>query len=930
MAKKKKKLIKYNQTIRKIFGGEGFDEGITRVPLDNLIEMAMILSLKERHLTKADLVRAFRRLWSNGDTADRAIITEYLKSLDTTFKADKTITSNEARREKIDEILAQIEHTPGEEVAIKEQFEEVKLKKITPQRIARALMRLRNAQKRGTLEERFDGAFDDDGNFVFFHSFAFEIFEERFHKILQLSCRPFEDEEILKLSEDVLGGKLEKCKEEAIQKKREEIDRFLEIASKPNRYLDKERIIHTLKRIPEQCDFAFVPLPERDLRDILFKVFEIADIEFLSEALRLFKKTDKMLFENPEWKVSYRLMLEVEKRWIYQAVWESEPLPVDEDFETRRVEVEAQFDAELTALKDALLHEAEGLDMRADEIETIIAHAVIDAIAQKEILEIPYKTLKTINRHFARQIEGLKLKKQREELLARTIRDFKNLFPLAREMDRKLIFHLGPTNSGKTYAAMQKLKEADTGYYLAPLRLLALEGYESLKNAGLQASLVTGEEQLIDEEAAHISSTIEMANFQVDVDVCVIDEVQMIADSDRGWAWANAIIGIPAHTVIMTGSEDALEAVQELAEWLDEELEVVRFERKAPLILNHRPTSLKKLEPSTAIVAFSRRDVLALKEQLSGRYDVSVVYGNLSPEVRREEARRFREGESQILVATDAIAMGLNLPIQTILFARDSKFDGQSRRLLTPSEIRQIAGRAGRYGLHEEGYVGALTGPVLNTVTELIDEPSPPIHGPYRVMANFEHIDLIARIVETESLSEILSFFVKHMRFDGPFVAANIENMLEIAKMVDLYKLDLKTKYHLACAPLGIGSPYLESVFHRYLIALERQEPIPFQLPDRLPPVAQTSDMLFEAEEMVKEVSLYLWLSYRFPESFVDTENALRAREILNAFIERSLRKGVFARACKRCGKPLPPNFKFGICQECFRGGRQIRRYAGK
>jgi ATP-dependent RNA helicase SUPV3L1/SUV3 len=244
--------------------------------------------------------------------------------------------------------------------------------------------------------------------------------------------------------------------------------------------------------------------------------------------------------------------------------------------------------------------------------------------------------------------------------------------------------------------------------------------------------------------------------------------------------------------------------------------------------------------------------------------------------------------------------------------------------------VRQIAGRAGRYGLHEEGYVGALTGPVLQTVSELIDEPSPPIRGPYRVMANFEHIELVSKIIETESLSEILGFFVKHMQFEGPFVAANIENMLEIAKMVDLYKLDLKAKYHLACAPLSLGSPYLESVFHRYLIALEMGQPIGFSVPDDLPAVASISEMLFEAEERVKEVSLYLWLSYRFPDNFVDTDNALEARNILNAFIEKSLRKGVFARACRRCGRPLPPGFKFGICQECFKGGRAVRRPYGK
>ena len=170
MAKKKKKLIKYSQTIRKIFGGEGFDEGITRVPLDNLIEMAMILSLKEQHLTKADLVKAFRRIWSNGDTADRALIVEYLKSLDTTFKSDKIVTSQEARLKKIDEILSHIEHTLSEEIAIKELFEDVKLKKITPKRIQEALMKLRNAKKQNSLEEKFDGAFDDNGNFLFFHS----------------------------------------------------------------------------------------------------------------------------------------------------------------------------------------------------------------------------------------------------------------------------------------------------------------------------------------------------------------------------------------------------------------------------------------------------------------------------------------------------------------------------------------------------------------------------------------------------------------------------------------------------------------------------------------------------------------------------------------------------------------------------------------
>ena len=241
---------------------------------------------------------------------------------------------------------------------------------------------------------------------------------------------------------------------------------------------------------------------------------------------------------------------------------------------------------------------------------------------------------------------------------------------------------------------MQKLKEANSGLYLAPLRLLALEGYEDLKESNIEASLITGEEQLLNEEAAHVCSTIEMLDFDLDVDVAIIDEVQMLEDADRGWAWVNAIIGCPAKKVIMTGSVNALDAVKKIASYLGEELEIVKHQRKNKLIVLEKWTSLEKLEDGTALIAFSRSDVLKLKQKLQKRYSVSVIYGNLSPEVRRDEARRFREKKSQILIATDTIAMGLNLPIKTILFTTDTKFDGVSKRKISVNEIVQIAGRA--------------------------------------------------------------------------------------------------------------------------------------------------------------------------------------------------------------------------------------------
>jgi len=195
--------------------------------------------------------------------------------------------------------------------------------------------------------------------------------------------------------------------------------------------------------------------------------------------------------------------------------------------------------------------------------------------------------------------------------------DIKLLYPLARELNRKLYFYVGPTNSGKTYTAMQEMINADTGTYLAPLRLLALENYESLISSNIPASLITGEEEIFNEDAGHICSTIEMINFNLEVDISVIDEVQMLADSDRGWAWVNAILGTPASKVIMTGSVNALDIVKKIASYLGEELNIVKFKRKNPLKVLDKHITLSKIKKATALIAFSRKEVLSLKSKLN-------------------------------------------------------------------------------------------------------------------------------------------------------------------------------------------------------------------------------------------------------------------------------------------------------------------------
>ncbi len=472
--------------------------------------------------------------------------------------------------------------------------------------------------------------------------------------------------------------------------------------------------------------------------------------------------------------------------------------------------------------------------------------------------------------------------------------DLKTLYPLARSLHRKLYFYVGPTNSGKTYSAMKALKEAHCGLYLAPLRLLALEGFEDLKGDHIETSLITGEEQLIDEDASHVCSTIEMIDYDLDVDVAVIDEVQMLDDIDRGWAWVNAIIGCPAKKIIMTGSVNALDAVKKIASYLNEELEVVKFQRKNELTLMDRHVALGNLEPHTALIAFSRADVLKLKQKLHKKHNVSVIYGNLSPEVRRDEARRFREGETDILIATDAIAMGLNLPIRTILFTTHRKFDGIEKRGINVNEIVQIAGRAGRFGHHEKGFIGATTKDALKYISHEYKKPVKTIKPPFKVKINSSQLESLSSHLQTTSLTKVLKYFAQNMNFDGPFIASNISSMITAAKILDeKHNLKLEEKYMLSLAPMTIKSPLIVQAYKAYIAAILKNKVTRYKPSITVPKKAKTQKDLLLVEDEIKKISLYLWISYKLPELFPDTIKATMTRSSLNNFIEHSLKSNI-------------------------------------
>jgi len=930
MAKKNKKNTKINQKIRHFFGDDPFDVGVERVSSETLSELFHTLGIYDVQHNKKILLKTIRMLWSEGDIDYKQDILNFFEANGEIYSSGKPKELNLDRDEKIRSLLAEMDLSIEEEVKLYEAFADVRSKKITIAKMESKLRHIRFDMKKTKLEKALDGVFDIDDSLEFNASLRYRIYDKHFHKILTLNTKPYSYEYLEESPFEEIVERISDDKDEIIALKQKSIEKFISELENPHTYLTNKEIENALRASPPKTKLEFPVLKASILKSLIETKLDLTELTMHEEEVLVkINERCKLPFSNIEH--PYSLELHIELNALLGTIWRGEELDFDAIVESAKKEQEEHFLIELEDLVQSCGNYATLLHFSDEELHNKVYEFLLELITNT--LTISSKVIRKTTRIFIYNIQEQLIKQQRHALLARTIRDFKNLFPMARELRRKLTLHIGPTNSGKTYQAMQKLQEADTGYYLAPLRLLALEGYETLKDQGIESSLITGEEQIIDDDATHISSTIEMLNFDVDVDVCVIDEVQMIDDRDRGWAWANAIIGAPAKEIIMTGSVNSKEAVIALAEYLGEELEIIEFKRKNPLTLLDIPTDVKDVKEGSAIIAFSRRDVLRLKQNFSPYFSVSVVYGNLSPEVRREEARRFRQKETQILIATDAIAMGMNLPIKTILFSKAEKFDGITQRNLLPSEVHQISGRAGRYGLNEEGYVGALSLDVLKIVKKNFYKEAKSITIPFKVMANLEHIKLVGNILEESSLQEILRFFVENMEFNGPFNATNLDDMLEASAIVDNFDLDIATKYHLACAPLTLKSPYIIAAFESYIMALEKKEPVRYVRPSLVGDYAQTADELLRAEDMVKEISLYLWLSYRFDEYFIDEEKARQSRGILNKYIEMTLQQSQLAQRCKLCGATLPLNSKYAICQSCFKKnytGSKVRNNRSK
>ena len=468
------------------------------------------------------------------------------------------------------------------------------------------------------------------------------------------------------------------------------------------------------------------------------------------------------------------------------------------------------------------------------------------------------------------------------EQIGRTVKlsDYPDTFP-ARRRARKLIAVLGPTNSGKTHDAFERLASASSGVYLGPLRLLALEAFTRLNEEfGVRASLLTGEERRMVEGSRVTASTVEMLDPAREVDVAVIDEIQMLSDPDRGWAWTQAVVGANAREVWLLGALSAEPAVVALAARLGLSLEIRHKTRKHPLVVgkalaNDPGFALRKAQPGDALIVFSRRDALNLRDDLLGLgKSVACIYGALSPEVREREARRFAEGEADVLVATDAIGMGLNLPIQRVVFTAVQKYDGVKRGDLSEALLQQIGGRAGRFGHQdEEGVVAGLTPNEHRVVVALMKATQPAVASSgFQITAGTAYLEQIAGMSGDTRLEALLSLFLLHADCGDGFFTPHVtdEQMARAAHLDRLKKLPLALKHVFSMAPMASQNETIDGVWRGWAYAANQGKRIRL---DFLPKSARSAS-LEEAETTVRLLAAYRWFGYRLPELFIDYELA--------------------------------------------------------
>lgn len=516
-------------------------------------------------------------------------------------------------------------------------------------------------------------------------------------------------------------------------------------------------------------------------------------------------------------------------------------------------------------------------------------------------------------------------------------------FPATRTMQRTIHLHVGPTNSGKTYNALKALENSKSGIYAGPLRLLAHETFMRFKAKGKRCALVTGEEQRIPEgdEGYFASCTVEMTPLNSRVDVAVIDEIQMIGDEQRGWAWTQAVLGVQAKEVHLCGEERAVQLVQALCAKTGDEVIVHRYERLSALrpmqeSLGGRFHNLRK---GDAVVSFSRIGLHGLKkgiEEATGK-KCAIVYGALPPETRAQQAALFNDpnNDYDFLAASDAIGMGLNLEIRRVVFESVTKHDGVKVRTLTIPELKQIGGRAGRYrtaaqAMQETSLPQPQTTATdtedakaeavqpfqpkrqdqVGFVTTLEEEDLDPVHEsfyeeaePLRTAGLLPPTTIIEKFASYFPEGTPLTFMLLRLRDIGRlperFHMCSFQSQLEVAGVIQRFPMSIHDRCIFLTAPVSFRDYKMAEVLKALASRVSENKSgdlldikeINLEILDytreNYPP--GKSEYLKHLESLHRALTLYLWLSYRYTGIFQSQALAFHVKEIVEERINEYL-----------------------------------------
>ncbi|KIV87354.1 hypothetical protein PV11_02906 [Exophiala sideris] len=469
-------------------------------------------------------------------------------------------------------------------------------------------------------------------------------------------------------------------------------------------------------------------------------------------------------------------------------------------------------------------------------------------------------------------------------------------YTAARQIQRSVHLHIGPTNSGKTYNALKRLEESGNGFYAGPLRLLAHEVFSRFKAKGLKCDLVTGDDirREDDPDTSLYASTVEMVDVATPVDVGVIDEIQMIASEERGWAWTRAFLGANAKEVHLCGEARVLPLVRELCAATGDTLEIHEYNRLNPLRVMTKSLSadLKNLRKGDCIVTFSVMNIHALKKQIeldTGRH-CAIVYGSLPPETRAAQAALFNDPDNDydFLVASDAIGMGLNLSVKRIIFHSVYKFNGVSHEQLSVSQIKQIGGRAGRFRTAHQamnndstkskaspdssvGLVTTLNEEDLPIVREAMNGQDPPL----RVAGILPPGDFMENLAERLPKGIPFEYILRRINDSATlhkrYKLCSIRDQSQIARTIEPVRgLSVTDRIQYVASPCGTGSAQVVAVAQALARCIaEKREVSIIDVPEinleiLEKPISGDREYLESLEDLHKSLVLFLWLSYRF------------------------------------------------------------------